>query len=45
MNVAQIVNLLCRRLAVGERWGFFDICRLSIGDTAGCQPALLGGAR
>jgi hypothetical protein len=45
MNVAQIANLLFRRLAAGKCVGVFDRRRLPIGETAGCQPALLGSPR
>jgi hypothetical protein len=48
MLVAQIGNLLFRRMAFCERGKKrthpvdSKVCRLPIGDTAGCQPALPG---
>jgi hypothetical protein len=47
MNVAQIANLLFRRLLVGRPRELSKAGRLAIGETAGWQPALrgIGGAR
>jgi hypothetical protein len=47
MKVAQIANLLFRRLPVGKPREFSNARRLAIGDTTGWQPALHapGGAR
>lgn len=38
--VAQVGNLLCRRLGVGWAWSFLNGRRLPICDTADCQSAL-----
>jgi hypothetical protein len=38
--VAQIGNLLYRRLSTGMRVCLATACGLPIRDTAGCQPAL-----
>jgi hypothetical protein len=40
-DVAQIGNLLFRRLAVGSGLAFWTLCGLPIRDTADCQSALL----
>jgi hypothetical protein len=38
--VAQTGSLLCRGLAIRRVFDNPAFCRLPVGDTAGCQPAL-----